>query len=160
MRFPDDPTLLRPTRQFAAHVIGGEIPDDLQPDVNNLLGFAKNFYLQFFSEEHGIDVSGFNREGRGRVRPIEATLRRERKLPALLLVSHYLTMAERLDQNAETSDVLDADQERDEVFAAIGELLDRIHRWAEAEGLPALSQGAQLTHDEFNQAATALGVSR
>lgn len=159
MSFSDDPGLLRRTRQFAAHILAGEVPDDLQPDISNLLGFAKNFYLQFFQEEYKIEVSGLDREGRNRIRPIEARIRGHADDPNRLLVSHYLTMAERLDENAQTSDELDPDQEAEEVLLAIVELLDRITGWAEFRGLRELANYGRLTHDEFNRAAVILAIS-
>ena len=156
MSFPDDPKLLRRTRHFAAVVLAGEIPEDVQPDISNLLGFAKNFYLQFFQDEHEIEVSGFNREGRALVRPLEVRLRTGSDAAGRLLVSHYLTMAERLDENAETSDELDPDIERDEILVAVVELLDRIANWAEARNLNRLAEEAKLTHGEFGRAASIL----
>lgn len=156
MSFPDDPGLLRRTHQFAAQIIGNEIPDDLQPDISNLLGFAKNFYLQFFAEEHGIEVSGFNLAGRTRARQVERGLRNGTPTPQLLLVSHYLTMAIDLSDRLETSDELDPGEQREAVLGAIAELLTRIAVWAETKGLAELAREAHLTYDDFVRAAAIL----
>ncbi len=142
------------TRHFAASVLAGEIPDDLQPDISNLLGFAKNFYLQFFEEQFSLQVVGFNAEGRKRVLSLARRLRREES-PDLALVSHYLNMADVLADKA-TSDTLDPDEEREEVLRAVSELLKRIEAWARHLSLPDLAVEALATHDEFEEAVTLL----
>jgi hypothetical protein len=54
---PDEPRLLRTPRRFAESVLGGDLSEDLGPDIGNLLGFTKNFYLQYFAEEHAVEIS-------------------------------------------------------------------------------------------------------
>ncbi len=156
MTLPDEPRLLRTPRRFAESVISGEVPDDLGPDVGNLLGFAKNFYLQFFAEEYGLEISRLDMAGQARARRVERQLRTAGERSALLLVSHYITISNNLDETANKSDELELNEAYEEVLYAILELVDRIAKWAGAKRLAALATEAQLVHEEFERAVESL----
>ena len=146
----------RTPRQLAALVRGDETPTDLQPDISNLIGWAKNFYLQYFAETHRLEITAFDTTNGRRVRPIERQLVQQGHPSDLLLVSHFLTMCQMLDEGRETSGELDRERAAEAVVAAIAELLGRISKWAETQDRPDLTQEAQHAHEEFTRAAAKL----
>lgn len=156
MSIPDDPRLLTTPRKFAVAVLEGEAGEDLGPDISNLLGFTKGFYLQYFAEEHGIEVSRLDSGGRRRVRAVEERLRAGDDQPAQLLVSHYITISSRLDESSDTSDELERNEAYEEVLLAVLELLDRVAVWAAARGLDQLASEARVTHGRFDDAVARL----
>jgi hypothetical protein len=153
---PDEPRLLRTPRRFAESVLGGDLSEDLGPDVGNLLGFTKNFYLQYFAEEHAVEISRLDMEGQSRARRIERQLRAADDDSALLLVSHYITISTSLDESANTSDELERNEAHEEVLYAVLELVDRIAHWAGSKGLSKLQAEAQLVREKFDAAVTSL----
>ena len=154
--FPDDPRFLAIPKDFAAHVITGNPPEDPRVSTSTLLAFSRNFFLQFFDEEYGIEITGFNEIGRERARRVEENLRTREDVLARLIVSHYLTLAEILDEHAETSDQLDPDEARAEVFDGVIELLDRISRWATDRRLSNVEREAKRTHEQLGRAVARL----
>jgi hypothetical protein len=152
--FPDNPNLVDRPKRFASDILKGDLPDDIQPYLNNLLGFARGFYLQYFKMEHGLEVRAFNARGRRLARSVEASTKLNE--PSRQLVSHYLTIASTLEDNRGTSDELPPDEARDEVLSAILELLARIAAWAEHAGLTDLVDSAKETHGIFRAAVARL----
>lgn len=156
MSFPDDATILTVPKDFAAHVLAGNIDEDPRVATSTLLVFARNFYLQWFDEEYDLEITGFNEVGRDRAKRVEEALSSDRDTYARLLVSHYLTIAEVLDEHAETSDELDPDEARREVFDGVYELLSRISRWANDQGLTELGREARKTYEQLGRAIAIL----
>lgn len=156
--FGDDPkALLRTPRHFCAAVLGGQPPEDLDPDIRNLLGWAKGVYQQYFVQEHDVEITRFDGLHARRARTVEAKLiEANDDLASLLMVSHYLTIAEVLDESSDTSDELDPDAVHEEVLEAVHELLDRLGSWAEARGRTRLHEEATLAYGEFGRAIAAL----
>jgi len=156
--FADDATaLLRTPRHFCAAVLGGEPPADLDPDIRNLLGWAKGVYQQYFAQEHDVEITRFDALHARRARAVETKLLEANgHLAELLMVSHYLTIAEVLDESSDTSDELDPDDVHEEVLEAVHELLDRLRLWAEARDRASLHQEATLAYGEFGQTIAAL----
>jgi hypothetical protein len=94
--------------------------------------------------------------GQVRARRVERQLRTAGEQPALLLVSHYITISNSLDETANKSDELELDEAHEEVLYAVLELVDRIAKWAGAKRLPALAAEAELVHKEFERAVESL----
>jgi hypothetical protein len=157
--FGDEPTaLFRTPRHFCAAVLGGEPPADLDPDIRNLLGWAKGVYQQYFAQEHDVEITRFDAPHARRARAVEAKLlETNADLAELLMVSHYLTIAEVLDESSDTSDELDPDAVHEEVLEAVHELLDRLRLWAEARDRKRLHQEAAVAYGEFGRTIAALG---
>jgi hypothetical protein len=160
LRYPvtlrDEPALLRTPRTFAESVLNGEVSEDLGPEIGNLLGFAKNFYLQYFAEEHGLEISRLDMAGQLRARRVERQLRGSSDESALLLVSHYITISTSLDETANKSDELEREEAYEEVLYAILELVGRIARWAPTKSLSKLANEAQLVHENLDGAVASL----
>jgi hypothetical protein len=154
--FPDDAAILTVPKDFAAHVLAGEIDEDPRVSSSTLLVFARNFYLQWFEEEYRVEVTGFNEASRERARRIEESVSSDRDASARLLVSHYLTLAEVLDERAETSEQLDPDETRAEIFDGVHELVKRISTWANGRGLINLGREAGKTYEQLGRAIDVL----
>jgi hypothetical protein len=71
-------------------------------------------------------------------------------------VSHYLTLAEILNERAETSDQLDPDDSRREVLDGAHELVKRISHWAENRELMELGREGRKTYEQLGRALAAL----
>lgn len=142
---------------FAEGVAGDEIEagDDLGLEISNLLGFTKNFFLQFFSQ-YGVEISRLDAEGEARARTLERRLRSTTDWSALLLVSHYITISSTLDESAHTSDEMERNDAHEEVLYAVLELLERIKNWAADEDLHELRDEAGSVHGLFGDAVAAL----
>ena len=153
MSFPDNPELLRTPRNFAAHVIDGELDaDEVSAQLSNLLGFAKNFYLQFFDFEFDLEIRDLDRQARKAVRPVERKLRASKGgRPTLRLISQFVTLVEFLEEDAGTLyDHLTTADRRRRILEDIGELLERIAVWAATrEDLQRLSKRAREVADDF-----------
>lgn len=156
MSFPDDPTVLTVPKDFAAHVLAGSVHDDPRVATSTLLTFARNFYLQWFDEEHQVEITGFNEAGRDAVRRVEENLSSGKGSHERLLVSHYLTIAEILDEHAATSDQLDPGEAQAEVFDGVHELLNRISNWAHERGLEELGREGRKTYEQLGRAIATL----
>lgn len=162
MSFPDNPELLRTRRNCATRVINGELDDDeVSAQLSNLLGFAKNFYLQFFDFEFDLEIRGLHRRARKAVRPVERKLRAsKRSRPTLRLISRFVTLVEFLEEDAGTlyDHSTTADRRR-RILEDINDLLDRIAVWAATrEDLPRLSKRARDVADDFVNAVEIVDI--
>jgi hypothetical protein len=91
-----------------------------------------------------------------RARRVERQLRETDDEPALLLVSHYITISTTLDETANKSDQLEREEAYEEVLYAILELVGRIAKWAETKGLSKLASEAQVVHEKLDGAVASL----
>jgi hypothetical protein len=154
---PNDGKILAIPKDFVARVLAGDVAaEHVGDELSGLLRFARTFYLRFFKEEYGVEVREFDGHGRATVWPIEETLRDAEDVPKKLLVSHYLNIAEALDQTVDTSAELDEDEQQEEVLRAVEELLLRISDWADSVALDRLGKEARTTHDRFGRAINRL----
>ena len=154
--FPDNPELLRTPRNFAARALDGELDaDQISAELSNLLGFTKNFYLQFLALACGLTIRDLDRDARRTVRPIERRLRASKESTATLrLISHFVTVVEFLESDDGTlyDEMTTADRRR-RILQDLGELLDRIGNWAdERDDLPRLTSRAEEVTAAFASA--------
>lgn len=158
MSFPDNAELLRTPRNFAGHVNKGNLDAEfakISSQLSNLLGFAKNFYLQFFDFEFGVSIRGLDREARRAVRPVERRLRASKESPEVLrLISQFVTLVEFLEEDEGTDyDSMTTADRRRRILEDIGELLDRIASWSSARSdLPRLAERAAEVSKDFRTA--------
>ena len=152
MTLPNDGSLLRIPKDFVARVLAGDVEsEDLSDELSGLLRFARTFYLQFFKEEYDVEVRGFDERGCDVVWPIVEDLEDTDEEAKLLLASHFLTIAEVLEEGVETSAELDEEDQEHEVLYGVEELLNRIAEWAEATDLNTLGEEARKTHERFRR---------
>jgi hypothetical protein len=157
VRFPDNPKLLRTPRAFAGQVLDGELDaEEISRQLSNLLGFAKNFYLQFFDFEFELKIHNLDQMARKAVRPIERKLRTSKgSISTLRLISHFVTLVEFLEEDDATEyDERGTADRRRRILEDISELLERIAEWAaDRNDLPRLRDQAQKVAAEFVSAA-------
>lgn len=156
MSFPDNPDILRTPRNFALRVLDAELDEDeISRQLSNLLGFAKNFYLQFFEFEFDIRIRNLDRDARRAVRPVERRLRNKREsLTELRLISHFVTLVKFLEEDETTEyDAYDLPDRRRRILEDIAELLTRILQWSKVrEDLARLANQASSVVDDFGAA--------
>ncbi len=157
MSFPDNPELLRTPRDFAEHALDGDVDrEEISNQLSNLLGFARNFYLQFFDFEFELQILNLDRAARRAIRPVERRLRAAKgSTSTLRLISQFVTLVEFLEEDEATDyDQRQTADRRRRILEDIGELLDRIARWACERGdLPRLCKRARKVADDFAAAA-------
>jgi hypothetical protein len=160
--FPDNPELLRTPRNFAAHVLDNDLDaDQISAQLSNLLGFAKNFFLQFFDFEFGVQIRDLDRAARKAIRPVERKLRKSKSSHATLrLISLFVTLVEFLgaEEPALSVEPAIADRRR-RILEEVSDLLDRIRAWAEEHGeLPRLAEEAGRVAGDFTAAVEFIDV--
>jgi hypothetical protein len=154
--FPDKPELFRTPSNFALHVAAGELgADEISEQLSNLLGFAKNFYLQFFKFEFGIEIRALDREARRSVRPVERRLRKKKDAAtSLRLISQFVTLVKFLEEDEATEyDSYDMPDRRRRILEDVAELLDRIADWSgQQPTLPRLAKRCREVCEAFANA--------
>lgn len=157
MSFPDNPELLRTPRRFAEQALDGDLDaEGISRQLSQLLGFAKNFYLQFFDFEFALQIYNLDRQARRAVRPIERELRTSKgSTSTLRLISHFVTLVEFLEEDEATEyDERSTADRRRRILEDVSELLERIAEWAtDRNDLPRLRDRAQEVAGEFVSAA-------
>lgn len=160
--FPDNPELLRTPRRFAEQALRGDLDvDGISLQLSHLLGFAKNFYLQFFDFEFALQIHNLDRQARRAVRPIERKLRNSKgSTSTLRLISHFVTLVEFLEEDEATEyDERSTADRRRRILEDVSELLERITEWAtDRDDLPLLCNRAQEVALEFVSAAEIIDI--
>jgi len=152
--FPDNPELLSTPKDFARRVLADATDIDISAELSKLLGFARNFYLQFFDFCFGITIARIDREARRAVRPTEKKLRAAGDGKATLrLISHFVTLVEFLeDDDIDLYDEFELGDRRRRVLDDAQELVNRIAEWASDVELPVLAAEAADVHADFELA--------